>query len=464
MSDQNDDFMNAGPTLTLDADEAAGQKALDQAQAAVNSAEQYQQQVQNAYQQTAQNQQAVLQDDPFLQGPAAQYQNTAPQPQPQQTAEAAPAPTLTLDPFGQAPAPAAPQAAQPLTVQDSDDMVRYLSPQEKQQVEEFVDKIDFTNSQVMFNYGAGTQKKMAGFSERVLQDVRTKDMGEVGGMITSLVTELKNFEIDEDDGKILGFFKKKKNNLNSLKAKYSTVEKNVDEIQNRLEQHQVQLMKDSAMLDKMYQANVNYFKELTMYIAAGKLKLAQVRNKDLAALQQQAQQSGSPVDAQKAKDLASQCDRFEKKLYDLELTRTVSMQTAPQIRMVQASDNEMVEKIHSTIVNTIPLWKNQMVIALGVQHSMQAAKAQREVSDMTNELLRKNADALKVATIETAKESQRGIVDIETLKHTNEQLISTLDEVMAIQKDGKERRQAAEAELAGIEQELKNKLMEASRS
>ncbi|MGI6205896.1 MAG: toxic anion resistance protein [Anaerovoracaceae bacterium] len=440
MSDQTDDFMNAGPTLTLDPEGGAPeQDIMQQAQQTADAAGQ-------------QYGQPQMQQMP-------QYQQA-----PQQTA-APNQPDLTLDPFQQAPA--APQVFQQAPVKaanDVDDMVQYLNQQEKNQVKEFAKKIDFTNTQVMMNYGAGTQKKMAGFSERVLQDVRTKDMGEVGGMITSLVTELKNFDIDEDDGKILGFFKKRKNNLNALQAKYSSVEKNVSDIQNKLEEHQVTLMKDSAMLDKMYAANTNYFKELTMYIAAGKMRLEEVRNNDLAELQKKAEESGSPVDAQKARDLASACDRFEKKLYDLELTRTVSLQTAPQIRMVQASDNEMAEKIHSTIVNTIPLWKNQMVIALGIEHSLQASKAQREVSDMTNKLLTKNADALKTATVETAKESQRGIVDIETLKHTNEQLISTLDEVMTIQKEGKEKRQEAEKELSSIEQELKNKLMEASRS
>ena len=338
-----------------------------------------------------------------------------------------------------------------------------LNEKEIAQAEAFVSQIDINDSAAVLNYGAGTQKKMADFSEKALDNVRTKDMGEIGKMVASLVTELKNFEVDEEDGKFKGFFKKKKNNLDSLKAKYSKVETNVETIQNKLEEHQVQLMKDSAMLDRMYDANLNYFKELTMYILAGKKKLEQVRTVDLVEAERKAEETGSQMDAQKAKDLAAACDRFEKKLYDLELTRTISMQTAPQIRMVQASDNEMAEKIQSTIVNTIPLWKNQMIIALGVEHSLEAAKAQHMVSEMTNDLLKKNADALKTASIETAKEAERGIVDIETLKHTNETLITTLDEIMLIQKDGKQKRAEAQAELAAIESQLKDKLLEAAK-
>ena len=297
-----------------------------------------------------------------------------------------------------------------------------LSEKELAQVDAFVNKIDISNSNAIMNYGSGTQKKMADFSERTLSSVQTRDMGEVGNMITQLVTELKNFDVDQDDGKIIGFFKKKKNSLDALKAKYSKVETNVNTIQNRLEETQIQLMKDSAMLDKMYEYNLNYYKELTMYIVAGKKKLEQVRTQEVPALQQKAQASGNPLDAQAAQDLTQRCERFEKKIHDLELTRTISMQTGPQIRTVQASDNVMSEKIQSTIVNMIPLWKNQMVIALGVQHSAEAAKTQRMVTDMTNELLQKNADALKMAAVETAKESERGIVDIETLRHTNESL------------------------------------------
>ena len=339
-----------------------------------------------------------------------------------------------------------------------------LNEKELAQVDAFVSKIDITNSTAIMNYGSGTQKKMADFSERALTNVQTKDMGEVGKMIGDLVTELKNFDVDEEKGGILGFFQKKKNSLDALKAKYSKVETNVNTIKNELEVRQVQLMKDSAMLDKMYELNLNYFKELTMYIVAGRKKLEQVRSTELTALQKKAEETGAPEDAQAAKDLASLCDRFDKKLYDLELTRSISMQTAPQIRMVQASDNVMAEKIQSTIVNTIPLWKNQMVIAMGVEHSLQAAKAQHEVSEMTNALLQKNADALKTSTIETVKESERGIIDIETLKHTNETLISTLDEVLTIQREGREKRAAAQEELAQIEAQLKNKLLEAAKA
>ena len=338
-----------------------------------------------------------------------------------------------------------------------------LSPEELQMVEDFVDKIDIENSQAIMNYGVSTQKKIADFSEKALENVSSKDMGEVGDMITKLVGELKTMDDEEEKG-IFGFFKKKVNTLEAMKAKYSTVETNVNEIKTELEKRQVQLMKDSALLDRMYDMNMNYFKELTMYILAGKKKLEQVENGELKALQEKAEQTGLPEDAQAAKDLANQCERFEKKLHDLELTRTVSMQTAPQIRMVQASDNVMAEKIQSTIVNTIPLWKNQMVIAMGIEHSTQAAKAQREVTDMTNELLKKNAEQLHTATVETAKESERGIVDIETLRHTNEQLIQTLDDVLTIQNEGREKRRAAEAELASIEDQLKAKLLEASRA
>ncbi|MDD6155006.1 MAG: toxic anion resistance protein [Eubacteriales bacterium] len=369
-------------------------------------------------------------------------------------------PTLSFD-EGPAPAPEAFSAP----VEEKPAAKEYdLSPDEQAQVDSFVEKIDLTNSNAILNYGTGTQKKVADFSEKALDNVRTMDMGETGEMVAGLVTQLKNFDVDEKSSGIAAFFKKKKNSLDALKAKYSKVETNVTQIQNELEKRQVTLMKDSATLDKMYAMNLNYFKELTMYIAAGKKKLEQVRNVDLPALQRKAEASGLPQDAQAAKDMAALAERFEKKLYDLEITRTIAMQTAPQIRMVQASDNQMAEKIQSTIVNTIPLWKNQMVIALGVQHSVDAAEVQRQVSDMTNELLRKNADALKTATVETAKESERGIVDIETLKHTNESLISTLDEVLQIQKDGKEKRQQAETELAGIEEELKAKLLEAAQN
>ena len=338
-----------------------------------------------------------------------------------------------------------------------------LTAEELQMVEDFVSKIDIENSQAIMNYGVSTQKKIADFSEKALENVRAKDLGEVGNMISSLVTELKHVDDEEEKG-LFGFFKKKANNLETMKAKYSKIETNVNDIKTELEKRQVQLMKDSALLDRMYEMNMNYYKELTMYILAGKKRLQQVQDNELKALQDKAERTGLPEDAQAAKDLANQCERFEKKLHDLELTRTVSMQTAPQIRMVQASDNVMAEKIQSTIVNTIPLWKNQMVIAMGIEHSTQAAKAQREVTDMTNELLKKNAEQLHQATVTTAKESERGIIDIETLRYTNEQLVNTLDEVLTIQNEGRAKRRAAEAELAAIEDQLKAKLLEASRA
>lgn len=338
-----------------------------------------------------------------------------------------------------------------------------LSDQEKQMVDTFVEQIDLKNTGAILQYGVGTQKKMADFSEKALDNVKTKDMGEVGDMIAGLVTELKSFDAVEESKGLFGLFKKTENKLTALKAKYNKVETNVNDIVKVLEGHQIQLMKDAEILDRMYDMNLSYFKELSMYIIAGKKKLQQIRSNELVELQQKAAMSGLPEDAQMAKELADMCDRFEKKVYDLELTRTVSLQTAPQIRMVQNSNTVMAEKIQSTIVNTIPLWKNQMVIAIGVEHSAQAARAQREVTDMTNDLLKKNADALKLATVESAKESERGIVDMETLKHTNETLISTLDEVMRIQVEGKEKRRAAEAELADMENQLKMKLLQMSQ-
>ena len=327
-------------------------------------------------------------------------------------------------------------------------------------VDEFTDKIDLHNSQAILQYGVGTQKKMADFSENALKNVRTKDMGEVGDMLSGLVVELKSFEVSEEDKGLFGIFKKSANRLTSLKAKYDKTEANVNSVCEALEKHQVTLMKDVALLDKMYEANLAYFKELSMYIIAGKKKLAQVREGELAEAKARAMQSNLPEDAQAAKDIEAMCDRFEKKLHDLELTRMISIQTAPQIRLVQNNDTMMAEKIQSTIVNTIPLWKSQMVLALGIEHSNQAAKAQREVTDVTNELLKKNADLLKTASVETAKESERGIVDMETLRHTNETLISTFDEVMQIQADGRAKRQEAEAEMQRLENELKNKLLE----
>ena len=335
-----------------------------------------------------------------------------------------------------------------------------LSEEQKQMVSEFVEKIDLRNSNAILQYGAGTQKKMADFSEKALENVRTKDMGEIGNMLTDLVGELKNFDVEEEEKGFGAFFKKRANKLTELKAKYDKTEVNVNKITAALESHQIQLIKDAQMLDRMYEMNLNYFKELSMYILAGKKKLQAARETELTALREKAAASGLPEDAQAAKDYEGLIDRFEKKLHDLELTRTIALQTAPQIRLVQGSNTVMAEKIQSTIVNTIPLWKSQMVIALGVEHSTQAAEAQRAVSDMTNELLKKNADRLKTATIEAAKESERGIVDIETLKHTNESLISTLDEVMKIQTEGRAKRAAAVGELLNLENELKAKLLE----
>ena len=367
------------------------------------------------------------------------------------------APTLTLNPFPVQEEKKAP-AVQPQENEPAlDDSV--LTEEERRQVDAFASQIDLTNSTLVLQYGAGTQKKMADFSESALENVRSKDLGEVGELLSGVVTELKNFDEEEEKG-FFGIFKKASNKIESMKAKYAKAEANVGEIVKVLEKHQVQLMKDTALLDKMYELNLTYFKELSMYILAGKKKLAEVRSTQLAELTAKAQASGLPEDAQVAKDLDSMCNRFEKKIHDLELTRMISIQTAPQIRLVQNNDTLMVEKIQSTIVNTIPLWKSQMVLALGVEHSTQAAEAQRQVTDMTNELLRKNAEKLKMATVETAKESERGIVDMETLKATNESLISTLDEVMNIQKEGRQRRQEAEAELRGMEQELKTKLLE----
>ena len=364
-------------------------------------------------------------------------------------------PTLTLDPFQ-----AQEQKKPPVAQQEEpalDDSV--LTEEERRMVDSFAQQIDLTNSALVLQYGAGTQKKMADFSESALENVRSKDLGEVGDLLSGVVTELKSFDEEEEKG-FLGFFKKASNKIESMKAKYAKAEENVNEIVKALEKHQVQLMKDTALLDKMYELNLTYFKELSMYILAGKKKLAEVRGTQLAQLTQKAQMSGLPEDAQAARDLESMCLRFEKKIHDLELTRMISIQTAPQIRLVQNNDTQMVEKIQSTIVNTIPLWKSQMVLALGVEHSAQAAEAQRQVTDMTNELLKKNAEKLKMATVETAKASERGIVDMETLKATNESLISTLDEVMNIQREGREKRAAAETELRNMETELKNKLLQ----
>lgn len=366
------------------------------------------------------------------------------------------APTLTLDPF-QSQEEKKPPVAQKPEDPALDDSI--LTEEERRQVDAFASQIDLTNSTLVLQYGAGTQKKMADFSESALENVRSKDLGEVGDLLSGVVTELKSFDEEEEKG-FFGFFKKGSNKIAAMKAKYAKAEENVNQIVKALEKHQVQLMKDTALLDKMYELNLTYFKELSMYILAGRKKLAEVRSTQLAELTAKAQASGLPEDAQAAKDLDSMCNRFEKKIHDLELTRMISIQTAPQIRLVQNNDTLMVEKIQSTIVNTIPLWKSQMVLALGVEHSSQAAAGQRQVTDMTNELLRKNAEKLKMATVDTARESERGIVDMETLKATNESLISTLDEVMNIQKEGRQKRQEAEAELRAMEQDLKTKLLQ----
>lgn len=368
------------------------------------------------------------------------------------------APTLTLDPFAEE------EATEVVVVEESKEELddSMLSEEEKAMVASFSEQIDLTNSTMILQYGAGTQKKMADFSETALENVKTKDLGEIGGLLTNVVTELKAFDEEESKG-FLGIFKKTSNKLESMKAKYAKAENNVNEICEVLEGHQVQLLKDVAVLDKMYELNLTYYKELTMYILAGKKKLQEVRSTELKQLVEKAAMTGLAEDAQAAKDLDDMCNRFEKKLHDLELTRAISMQTAPQIRMVQSNDTIMVEKIQSTVVNTIPLWKSQMVIALGVEHSIQAAEAQRQVTDVTNELLKKNAEKLKLASVETAKESERGIVDIETLKATNENLISTLDEVMKIQQEGRIKRQEAEAEMQRMEGALKQKLLEIQR-
>lgn len=363
-------------------------------------------------------------------------------------------PELTLEPFQEAKQ--VPAAEEKQTPEFREDI---LSAEERAAVDSFADQIDLTNSTMILQYGAGTQKKMADFSENALENVKTKDLGEVGDLLSGVVKELKSFDEEEEKG-FLGIFKKTSNKIQAMKAKYAKAETNIEQICKVLESHQVQLLKDVAVLDKMYELNLTYFKELTMYIMAGKKKLEEVRQTKLQELLRKAQVSGLAEDAQAARDLEAMCTRFEKKIHDLELTRTISMQTAPQIRLVQGNDTMMVEKIQSTIVNTIPLWKSQMVLALGVEHSTQAAAAQREVTDMTNELLKKNAEKLKLASVETAKESERGIVDMETLKATNESLIATFDEVMKIQQEGRQKRREAEVEMLRLENELKSKLLQ----
>ena len=334
-----------------------------------------------------------------------------------------------------------------------------LSPAEQKVVDDFAAKIDVENTAQILQYGAGTQKKMAQFSDAALANVRTQDLGEVGNLIVDVVGELKGFDADEGKG-LMGFFRKQADKLDTMKTKFAKAETNVAKIGDALEKHQVRLMKDSALLDDMYKQNLAYFKELTMYILAGKKKLAEVRSGKLQELQAKAQLSGLAEDAQEARDLSDKCDRFEKKIHDLELTRAISIQTAPQIRMIQNNDNVMVEKIQTTLMNTIPLWKNQMVLALGIAHSGEAAAAQKQVNDITNALLKQNAERLHLASVETAKEAERGIVDIETLKATNAKLIQTFDDVMKIQADGRAKRLAAEAEMVKMEQDLKQKLLQ----
>ena len=371
--------------------------------------------------------------------------------------DAAPAaPTLTLDPAADEKVIAESKKATPVQVEDTP-----LSPEEQKMVNDFAEKIDITNSQMVLQYGAASQKKLSDFSETALSRVKTKDMGETGELITNLISELQGFDATTEQPKgIFGFFKKTSNSIEQLKTRYDSADKNVERIKAQLEDHQVTLMKDITMLDKMYELNLVYFKELTMYILAGKKKLAEVRANDLKAAQEKAQRTQLPEDAQAARDLADLCDRFEKKLYDLELTRNVSIQMGPQIRLIQSNDTMMAEKIQTTIVNTIPLWKNQMVLALGIAHSQQAMQAERAVTDATNELLKKNAATLKQGTIEIAKESERGIVDIETLQQTNKQLIETLDELNKIRAAGTATRANAEQELGRIEGELRQKMLE----
>ena len=376
---------------------------------------------------------------------------------------------LTLEPELETPAPGIPtltldgveeeKPVAPEKKEEEQPEVR-LTPEEQKVVDDFAEKIDITSSALVMQYGSGAQKKIANFSDTALANVRTKDLGEVGDEIANLVVELKSFDAGEEEKGFLGFFKKQANRLDGMKARYDKAEVNVNKIASSLEGHQVQLMKDIVMLDKLYETNLAYHKELSMYILAGKKRLKRERETTLEELKAKAQRSGLPEDAQAANDFAQQCDSFEKKLHDLELTRMVSVQMSPQIRLVQNNDRLMAEKIQSTIVNTIPLWKSQMVLALGVAHSADAVRAQREVTDMTNELLRKNAEKLKMSTIETARESERGIVDMETLRQTNQSLISTLDEVVKIQEEGKTRRREAEQELGRLENELKQKLLD----
>ena len=367
------------------------------------------------------------------------------------------APSLTLEPELESASELV--VAEEKSLQQPKIVEPALTAEEQKMVADFAAKIDVENTAQILQYGAGTQKKMADFSDAALANVRTQDLGEVGDLIVSVVGELKGFDEEEEKG-LFGFFRKQANKLENIKNKYAKAEVNVEKISNALQQHQVRLLKDSALLDKMYEQNLAYFKELTMYILAGKQKLQETREGKLKDLEAAAQITGLAEDAQAARDLADKCNRFEKKIHDLELTRTISIQTAPQIRMIQNNDNVMVEKIQTTLMNTIPLWKNQMVLALGIAHSTEAAQAQRQVTDITNALLKQNAEKLHMASVETAKEAERGIVDIETLKKTNAELIQTLDDVMKIQADGRAKRIAAEAEMAKMENDLKVKLLQ----
>ncbi len=360
-------------------------------------------------------------------------------------------PELTLEPF------LAPKEPEETQIKQPEPQIQ-LSPEEQKKVDDFAASIDLTNSNMVLLYGAGAQKKIADFSENALEHIKTKDLGEIGQMLSDVVGELKTMEVEEDKG-FLGIFRKSGNRLSNMKAKYEKAESHINRVVKVLEGHQIQLLKDVATMDQMYELNLNYLKELSMYILAGKKKLKETMNTELLAAVERANRSGLPEDTQAASDLANLCNRFEKKLHDLELTRMVSLQMAPQIRLIQNNDTVMSEKIQSTLVNTIPLWKTQMVLAVGLNHSTEAARAQRQVSDTTNELLKKNAQMLKMATIDTAKEAERGIVDMETLKSTNQTLISTLDEVLKIQEDGRERRREAQQELGRIEEELRQKLL-----
>lgn len=371
-------------------------------------------------------------------------------------------PTLTFEPFkeeGGEAAQAAAAEAKPVAEAAADVQEVELTPEEQKMVDAFAEQIDVTNSALVMQYGAGAQQKVASFSEKALENVRSKDLGEVGNMISDVVTDLKSFDVNESDKGVLGLFKKNANKLQSMKARYAKVETNINTISDKLENHQVTLLKDVATLDQLYEVNMNYYKELSMYILAGKQKLKKIEEVDIPELTKKAQESGNQADAQAVSDMTALANRFEKKIHDLELTRIISMQMAPQIRLIQNNDVLMADKIQSTLVNTIPLWKNQMVLALGIHHSEEAAKAQKEVTELTNKMLKENASKLKQASINVAKESERGIVEVETLKATNEQLISTLDEVLKIQTEGRQKRKEAEAELKKIEDEMKKKLI-----